>query len=179
MLLLLVLDWEEAAVHGVGRSGGRHQFTGTRTRGRVKWGDWAGAAHGHAERGCIGRMRSPRTVARLATGRVEVDGSNGEEGTWRGWLVQGSCLCTLVLSDVAVRLCNGGHARWPCAKRQVAEASSTEEARRVGVGLAWLSARGCPDGSGRRQSRSELLVPSNGGPSRGEGWGSPRRPKQR
>jgi hypothetical protein len=70
MLLLLVLDWEEAAVHGVGRSGGWRQCTGTRTRGRVKWGDWAGVAHGHVERGCVGRMRSLRTVARLATGLV-------------------------------------------------------------------------------------------------------------
>jgi hypothetical protein len=59
--------------------------------------------------------------------------------------VQGACLHMPVLSDVAVMLCNGGHTRWACAKRQAIEAPSTEETRREGVGLAWLSARGCPN----------------------------------
>jgi hypothetical protein len=104
-----------------------------------------GATHGRAEWGCVGRTRSLQTAARLAAGMVEADGSSGVEGTWRGWLVQGSRLRMLVLSDVAVRLCNGGHARRACAKRQAAEAPSIEETRREGVGLAWLSARGCPD----------------------------------
>jgi hypothetical protein len=79
-------------------------------RGRAKWGDWVGAAHGRAERGCVGRTHLPQTAGRLAAGRVEADGSSDVKGTWRGWLVQGSCLGTLVLSDVALRLCNGGHA---------------------------------------------------------------------
>jgi hypothetical protein len=56
--------------------------------------------------------------------------------------VQGSCLRTL---DVVVRLYNGSHTRWACAKQQVIEAPSIEETRREGVGLAWLSACGCPD----------------------------------
>jgi hypothetical protein len=81
-LLPLVLDREEAAVRGIGRSGGRRQRK--RTRGREKWGDWAGAAHGRAERGCVGHTRSPRTAVRLVAGKVEADGSSGVEGTWRG-----------------------------------------------------------------------------------------------
>jgi hypothetical protein len=78
-------------------------------RGGEKWGVWAGSAHGRAERGCVECTRLPRTAARLAAGRVEADDSSGMKGTWRGRLVQGSCLHMLVLSDVAVRLCNSGH----------------------------------------------------------------------
>jgi hypothetical protein len=75
-----------------------------------KWGDWAGMAHGRAERGCVRRMRLPRTAARQAVGRVEADGSSGVTGMRRRWLMQGSCLLMLVLSNVAMRLCNSGHA---------------------------------------------------------------------
>jgi hypothetical protein len=68
-----------------------------------------GATHGRAERGCVECTCLPRTVARLAVGMVEADGSSGVKGTWRGRFVQGSCLRTLVLSDEAVRLYNGSH----------------------------------------------------------------------
>jgi hypothetical protein len=104
--LPLVLDRKEAVVSGIGRSVGRCQ----RTHDRAKWGNWADVGHGRAEWGCVGRTCSLRTAARLVASRVEADGSSGVEGTWRGRLVQGSCLRTLVLSDVVVRLCNGGHA---------------------------------------------------------------------
>jgi hypothetical protein len=67
--------------------------------------------------------------------------------------MQGSCLHMLVLSDVAVRLCNGGHTRRACAKWQVAEAPSTEETRREGVRLAWLSACVCQNEVCRHAAR--------------------------
>jgi hypothetical protein len=91
----------------VDKSSRPHRFIGE--RGGAKWGDWAGAAHGRAEQGCVRRTRLPRTAVRLATGKVEADGSSGMKGMWRGQLMQWSCLRTLVLSDVSVRLCNGGH----------------------------------------------------------------------
>jgi hypothetical protein len=120
-------------------------------------------------RGCVGRTRLPRTAARLAAGRVELDGSSAVKETWRGWLVQGSCLRTLVLSDVAVRLCNASHARRACAKRQVSEAPSTEETRHEGVGLAWLLTHGCSDKACRHAAR-----PGHHGvaASRRRQWGS-------
>jgi hypothetical protein len=157
------LTGRRAAVRGIGRSGRRCQRT--RTRGRAKWSDWPSVAHGRTERGCVGRTRSPRSVARLAAGRVEADGSSGDDGMWRGRLIQGSCLRMLVLSDVAVRVCNDGHARRACAKRQVAEAPLTAETRREGVGLAWLSTRGCPDKACRHVARPGIAAqrPACGG----------------
>jgi hypothetical protein len=150
------LTGRRAAIRGIGRSGRRRQRT--RTRGRAKWSDWPSTAHVRIERGCAGRTCSPRSAARLATGRVEADGSSGDEGMWRGRLVQGSCLRTLVLSDVAVRVYNDDHARRACAKRQVAEAPLTEETRREGVGLAWLSTRGCPDKACRHAARPGIAA---------------------
>jgi hypothetical protein len=64
-----------------------------------------------------------------------------------------------------VRLCNSGHARWACAKRQAAEAPSTEETRKEGVGLAWLSARGFSDEACRYAARPGIAAqqPVGGG----------------
>jgi hypothetical protein len=58
---------------------------------------------------------------------------------------QGCCLHALVLSDVAARFCSADHVRRAYAKRQATEVPSTEETRREGVGLVWLSACDCPN----------------------------------
>jgi hypothetical protein len=88
--------------------------------------------------------------------------------------------------------------------RQTAEAPSTEETRREGVGLAWLLACGCPDEACRHAARpghhgavacrrlqwdsaeavgdgteASSACPQMAAPAGGAGWGGSRRPDRR
>jgi hypothetical protein len=89
-----------------------------------------------------------RMCARSKAGVLASSGSASCAWSARGGdSSQGCCLHALVLSDVAARFCSAGHVRRACAMRHATKVPSTEETKREGVGLAWLSTRDCTDGA--------------------------------